>query len=81
MAEILTGEEAQTINANIRRRYLTENAIGDPRIEPVFAAGDDLTIRLSPTRWGSWQAKDLDEQYFGGILGETPERWFLPVEV
>jgi PPOX class probable F420-dependent enzyme len=80
-AEILTGDEAQTINARIRRRYLTEDAIADARIEPVFAAGDDVTIRLRPTRWRSWQARDLDEQFFGGILGQDSERWFLPVEV
>jgi PPOX class probable F420-dependent enzyme len=79
--EILGGDEAQTINAGIRRRYLTEEAIGDTRVEPTFAAGDDVTIRLSPTRWASWQASDLDQQFFGGILGQTPERWFLPVEV
>jgi PPOX class probable F420-dependent enzyme len=79
-ADILRGDEAQTINAKIRRRYLTEEAIGDERIEPVFAAGDDVTIRLRPTRWRSWQASDLDQQFFGGVLGETPQRWFLPVE-
>jgi hypothetical protein len=22
--------------------------------------------------------RDLDERDFGGILGRTPERWFLP---
>ena len=80
-AEILSGEEALTINAGIRRRYLTKDAIADARIEPVFAAGDDVTIRLSPTRWRSWQASDLDQQFFGDILGQTPERWFQSVEV
>jgi PPOX class probable F420-dependent enzyme len=79
-AEILSGEDAQKINAEIRRRYLTEDAIADPRVEPIFAAGDDVTIRLDPTRWRSWQAKDLDEGFFGGILGRSPERWFLPVD-
>jgi PPOX class probable F420-dependent enzyme len=80
-AEIVSGDEAQAINAEIRRRYLTDDARKDERIEPVFAAGDDVTIRLTPARWRSWQAKDLDENYFGGILGRTPEKWFLPVEV
>jgi PPOX class probable F420-dependent enzyme len=79
-AEILAGEEAQTINAAIRHRYLTQDALGDQRIEPVFAAADDVTIRLVPAKWRSWAAKDLDQTFFGGILGETPERWFLPVE-
>jgi PPOX class probable F420-dependent enzyme len=79
-AEILGGEEAQTINAAIRHRYLTQDALGDPRIEPIFAAADDVTVRLTPSKWRSWAAKDLDQGFFGGILGATPERWFLPVE-
>jgi len=80
-AEILTGDESQAINYKIRQRYLSQDALNDARIEPGFAASDDVTIRLTPTRWRSWAAKDLDELYFGGILGQTPERWFLPVDV
>jgi PPOX class probable F420-dependent enzyme len=80
-ADILTGNEALTTNADIRRRYLKQAALDDARIEPVFAAADDVTIRLTPTRWRSWAAKALDEQFFGGILGATPEQWFLPVDV
>lgn len=79
-AEILAGEEAAAINAAIRRRYLTQEAIDDSRIGPAFAAADDVTIRLTPTGWRSWSARDVDERFFGGILGETPERWFLPIE-
>jgi PPOX class probable F420-dependent enzyme len=79
--EILTGDEAKEINARIRRRYLTPDALEDERIEPVFATADDVTLRLEPAEWRSWDSKDLDAQYFGGILGAEPERWFLPVTV
>jgi PPOX class probable F420-dependent enzyme len=78
--EVVTGAEAQAINSRIRRRYLTQEALEDERVEPVFAAGDDVTITLTPSRWRSWAAKDLDERFFGGILGQAPERWFLPVD-
>ena len=78
--EIVRGADAQAINARIRQRYLTADAIGDARIEPVLAAADDVTLRLTPARWRSWAAKDLDTQFFGDILGETPERWFLPLD-
>lgn len=77
--DILSGNEAEAINASIVRRYLTQEAIEDTRIGPVFAAADDVTIRLTPSRWRSWSARDLDERFFGGILGQTPERWFLPI--
>jgi PPOX class probable F420-dependent enzyme len=78
--DILTGDGAQAANARIRQRYLTQDALADERIEPAFAAADDVTLRLTPKRWRSWAASDLDQQYFGGILGQTPERWFLPVD-
>jgi PPOX class probable F420-dependent enzyme len=77
--EIVAGDEARAINARIRRRYLTPDALADQRIEPVFAAADDVTLMLQPTHWRSWNSKDLDDQYFGGILGAEPDRWFLPV--
>ena len=80
-AEIIGGDEAQAMNSAIRRRYLTPEALDDSRIEPAFAASDDVTIMLVPTSWRSWSAEDLDAQFFGGILGATPERWFLPVDV
>lgn len=79
-AEIFGGEESGIVNAAIRHRYLTPDALGDKRIEPVFAAADDVTIKLTPAKWRSWSAKGLDQAFFGGILGATPERWFLPVE-
>jgi PPOX class probable F420-dependent enzyme len=79
-AELLHGETAKAINARILRRYLTREAIENPGIGPAFAAVDDVTIRVTPTRWRSWSAKSVDEQFFGGILGATPGKWFLPVD-
>jgi PPOX class probable F420-dependent enzyme len=77
--EVLRGDEARGLNARIRSRYLTPEALADERIEPVFATADDVTLRLTPTAWRAWDSKDLDAGFFGGILGAEPERWFLPV--
>jgi general stress protein 26 len=78
--EILRDDESREINSRILRRYLTEEAIADPRVGPAFAAVDDITICLKPESWRSWRSKDVDEQFFGGLLGNAPERWFRPVE-
>jgi PPOX class probable F420-dependent enzyme len=78
--EIVAGEKAQAINAKIRRRYLTAEALADARIEPALARSDDLTLTLRPERWRSWSVKEFDAQEFDGILGATPSRWFLPLE-
>ena len=79
-ARILHGEDARGINANILRRYLTESGLEDPRVGPVLAAGDDVTIAMAPKTWRSWDMKSLDEQFFGGILGQSPDKWFLPLD-
>jgi PPOX class probable F420-dependent enzyme len=78
--EILQGDESREINLRILRRYLTGEAMADPRVGPAFAAADDITICLKPESLRSWSAKDLDEQFFGGLLGSAPEKWFRPVE-
>lgn len=78
--EILRDDESREINARILRRYLTEDAIADPRVGPGFAAVDDVTICLKPESWRSWRSSDVDQQFFGGLLGSAPEKWFRPVE-
>ena len=79
-AEVFGGEESAVVNSLIRHRYLTQEALADERVEPIFAASDDVTIRLTPETWRSWSAEVLDVTFFGGRLGADPDRWFLPVE-
>jgi PPOX class probable F420-dependent enzyme len=80
-ADVFAGEESSVLNSLIRHRYLSQEALADKRVEPVYAAADDVTIRLTPETWRSWSAEALDGAFFGGILGADPDRWFLPVEV
>ena len=79
-AEIIRGERSQEINAKIGQRYLTQVGLEDPRVGPVFAASGEVTIGLTPHSWRSYDLKSLDDQFFGGILRQTPERWFLPLD-
>ena len=67
--EILRDGEAQAINARIRRRYLTGEALDGP-IEAALAASDDVTLRLAPTAWRSWAAPIMD----------SSDRLFLQVD-
>jgi hypothetical protein len=67
--EILRDGEAQSINARIRRRYLSPQALDGP-IEAALRASDDATLRLTPTAWRSWTAPIVD----------SPERSFLAVD-
>jgi len=78
--EILRGDDSREANSKILRRYLTQEAIEDPRIGPAFAAADDITLCLIPENWRSWRAKDIDEQFFGGLLAGDPKKWFRPID-
>jgi hypothetical protein len=79
-AKLLSSDESRAINSRILHRYLTEEALADSPVGPAFAASDDITISLEPEKWRSWSAKETDEQYFGGMLGRDPERWFRPMD-
>jgi PPOX class probable F420-dependent enzyme len=67
--EILRDSEAQSVNARIRRRYLTPDALEGP-IAAELEASDDVTLRLTPTAWRSWTAPTVD----------SPEQSFLSLE-
>jgi PPOX class probable F420-dependent enzyme len=78
-AELLSGENSRARNKRIHSRYLSTAAMADPAIEPVFAAFDDITIRLTPTSWTTWDMATLDAQAFAGRLGNTPG-YLLPLD-
>jgi PPOX class probable F420-dependent enzyme len=77
--ELISGDLSQEINRRIHGRYLSAAAISDPKIGPVFASFDDVTIRLTPTSWITWDMATLDAQAFGGRLGGTPG-YMLPLD-
>ena len=79
-AEIIRGERAGAIYPKILRRYVTKAGVEDPRVGPVFAAAGEIIVGLTPHSWRSWEFKSLDDEYFGGILRQTPEQWFLPLD-
>lgn len=77
-AEILTGDIARELNEKIHRRYLSESALADPRVGPVFAAWDDITIRIMPTSVFTWDMRELDRAVLGGAMS-TPG-YLLPLD-
>jgi PPOX class probable F420-dependent enzyme len=79
-AEIIRGERSKEINAKIAQRYLTKAGLEDPRVGPAMAAAGEVTISLMPDSWRSWELNSLDDRYFGGILRQTPEKWFLHID-
>ena len=77
--DVISGDASREINRRIHSRYMSAAAMSDPHIEPVFASFDDVTLRLTPVSWTSWDMAALDAQVFGGRLGGTPG-YLLPLD-
>lgn len=78
-AQILSGAESQNKNKEIHRRYLSSAALSDPRIGPVFAGWDDVTIEITPQSVISWDMREADRQVFGGAFASNPG-YLLPLQ-
>jgi PPOX class probable F420-dependent enzyme len=78
-AQILTGELSRKKNLKIHRKYLSEAALSDPKVGPVFAAWDDVTIQITPASIISWDMREADRQAFGGAIGNNPT-YLLPLQ-
>jgi PPOX class probable F420-dependent enzyme len=78
-AQIVTGDLSRKKNAEIHRKYLSQAALGDPRVGPVFAAWDDVTIQITPASVIAWDMRQADRQFFGGVLESNPS-YLLPLE-
>ncbi len=78
-AQLLTGAASRQRNQEIHRKYLSDAAIADPRVGPVFAEWDDVTIQITPLSVIAWDMREADRQAFGGALASNPE-YLLPPE-
>ena len=77
-AQMLTGEASRHWNEQVHRKYMSAAAITDPKVGPVFAAADDITIEITPRSVISWDMRDYDRQVFSNSFGKNPD-YLLPV--
>ena len=67
-ADLIQGADASSIVQKIHEKYLTDEALQDPSVGPVFAAFDDIAVQLIPSKWITWNMSELDKQAFAGKL-------------
>jgi general stress protein 26 len=77
-AEILRGDLSKQWVERIHRKYLSDAAIKDPNVGPVFAAVDDVVIKITRASIISWDMRAIDQQYFGGSIEKNPG-YLLPL--
>jgi len=63
--EVIEGESALAVNERIHRRYVTDHGMADPALGGLLSEGDDVTLRLVPERWQSWDMEPAFGQRFG----------------
>lgn len=78
-AQVLSGDLSRKSNAEIHRKYLSHAALVDPRVGPVFAAWDDVTLKITPASVIAWDMRQADKQVFGGAFEAHPA-YLLPLE-
>jgi general stress protein 26 len=77
--QTLRGEESQKRNKEIHRKYLSSAALADPKVGPVFAGWDDVTIQINPQSIISWDMRETDKQVFGGAFASNAG-YLLPLQ-
>lgn len=77
--QVLTGDASRKWNALIHAKYLSSAALADPKVGPVFAAWDDVTVQLTPSSVIAWDMRQADAQVFGGAFASNPT-YLLPLE-
>lgn len=65
----ITGDESKLWVRKIHERYLTPEALNDPLVGGVYATGDDVTMKITPDKWLSWDIAEHDAKNLGGRLG------------
>jgi len=63
--EVVGGEKARTLNDEIHGRYVTDAGMADPALGGLLREGDDVTLRLIPDRWQSWDLEPVFGLRFG----------------
>ncbi len=71
-AHLLTGESSRECNAAVHKKYLSSTALADPKVGPVFAAWDDVTVKLTPASVIAWDMRQADQHVFGGAFKDNP---------
>ena len=71
-AQLVSGDPSREWNAKVHGKYLSDAALADARVGPVFATWDDVTIQITPTSVIAWDMREADRQAFGGAFQQNP---------
>jgi PPOX class probable F420-dependent enzyme len=65
---LLEGDAARPIIQRVQSAFVSDEALGDPLIGPVFEDFHQTALILDPQRWSHWDMEELDHVHLGGRL-------------
>jgi nitroimidazol reductase NimA-like FMN-containing flavoprotein (pyridoxamine 5'-phosphate oxidase superfamily) len=74
--ELVEGDEARRINRSIHLKYVTADALSDPKVASYLSEGDDITVKVHMDHVVSWNLADSKAGQALGVGG-----WFRPLDV
>lgn len=72
---LIEGAEAHAINLELRRKYLTEEAVST--VGAAWGSVDDVAVEITPFRWRSWSNEKLNELGKAAAGELPPSEWWL----
>ncbi len=70
-ARLIESDEAHAINARLREKYLTEEALAS--VGGAWGEIDDVAIEITPHKWRSWDSSNfygISEEAAGDLTGD-----------
>lgn len=58
--ELVYGEDARQINRSIHMKYVTPEALNNPRVASYLSEGDDITVKVQMDHLVSWNLANSD---------------------
>jgi PPOX class probable F420-dependent enzyme len=73
-ARLIEGDEAQAINARLREKYLSQEAVAS--VGAAWGEIDDVAVEITPTKWRSWNSSNFYEISGEAAPGLSSDQWW-----
>lgn len=73
---LIEGADAHVINDELRRKYLTDDAVAT--VGAAWGSIDDVAVEITPHKWRSWSNEKLTELGVAAAGDLPPSQWWLP---
>jgi PPOX class probable F420-dependent enzyme len=73
-ARLIEGAEAHAINARLREKYLTDDAVRT--VGAAWGEIDDVAVEITPHKWRSWDSSNFSNLGAEAAEGLSSDQWW-----